>query len=112
MKIPDLSSLTVYGIPWMAVGATFVWMLNKKHVISEFLLIFTALWAALGYLLTTNLQAIEVLWPTMPDILPQLLTVILVIGSVLGFQPGETANKIKTKIANTRFAAKLRRVSW
>lgn len=105
--MPDLNSLTVYGVPWMLVGAVVVWLLKKRFA-SEVALVFTAIWAALGYFLVTNLQAIESLWPAMPDVLPQLLTVILIIGSVLGFQPGEIAEKVRRKVFMWRLMRKER----
>ena len=91
----DPSNFMVYGTPWMVLGAVLLWLIAKYfQVPGEVKLFFTALWAVAGFLLVSNLQAIEMLWPAMPDVLPQVFTAILIFGDMLGFQPGETAGKV------------------
>ena len=99
----DPSSFMIYGIPWMVLGALLLFLVAKYfRVSSEVKLFFTALWAVVGFLLVSNIQAIETLWPAMPTILPQVFTAILIFGAMLGFQPGETATKM-TKILRQTF---------
>jgi len=91
----DPGSFMVYGVPWMIVGAVILWLIAKYfQVPSEGKLFFTALWAVLGFVFTGNLQAIEMVWPAMPDVLPQIFTAILIFGAIMGFQPGPTADRV------------------
>ena len=91
----DPGSFVVYGAPWMMVGAVIIWVLTKyfqiPHGVKQLI---TALWAVAGYIFIGNLQAIESWWPAVPDVLPQVFMAVLIFGSMMGFQPGETAGKV------------------
>ena len=101
--IPDLSSLTMYGVPWMAVGASLKWAFKKYFRVDAGIQLFcTAGWAVAGYIFVTYLPTIESFWPDLPNILPVILTAILIFGSVLGFQPGETMAKASAYMTTRR----------
>lgn len=85
----------VYGTPWVLViavvlGAVRHWVRPGDEVIQ----LLAAGLAVIGYLLVTNLPALEQLWPLMPVVVPQILQCILLAGAVMGFVPGQTASKV------------------
>ena len=94
----DPGSFVVYGVPWMIVGMALLFTINffLKTKISETVeRVFQAGWAVIGYFLVNNLEPIEQLWPSMPIILPQILTAILLFGGMLGFRPGGVFRRVR-----------------
>lgn len=103
MNFPDLGSIVVYGVPWMVVGAAAVFVISKYLDISvEAERLFTAGWSVLGYFITQNVSSVEEWWPSMPNVLPQILIAVLIFGSVLGFQPGDIVAKFNATISRRR----------
>lgn len=95
----DAADFVIYGVSWTTVMAVAIALLRRYTSITpEVEKIIAAVGAVVGFLLITNLAQLELLWPAMPVIIPQVLTAILIFGATLGLVPGETTVKLFAKM--------------
>jgi hypothetical protein len=103
--LPDLASLSVYGVPLAFVIALVIEFLRSRVMLSEAVLNYIrAGLVTAAYLLTINLPAVEELIPSLPVWLPQVLAAIAIFLTVSGVQlVGNTrrfVSWVKTTIAS------------
>lgn len=99
--LPDLASLSVYGVPLAVVIALVIEFMRSRFTVSDAALNYIrAGLVTASYLLVANLPAVEQLIPSLPTWLPQVLAAIAIFITTSGVQ----------FVSNTRkFVAYLRR---
>lgn len=88
--IPNPGDWTVYGVALIVViGAVRYLARYYFGPDSQGELVTTIVATIVGYLLVQNLGFLEGLVPGLPIWLPQVFNVVLILGALLGFTPGE-----------------------